>query len=313
MDAEFLPAGIDRATLKPLARRSDRAGLTRLAGHSATLAGTGALVLLAAGQPVLLVPAMALHGAVLMFLFAPLHETIHRTAFRSRTLNDAVAFVCGLFLLLPPDYFRAFHFAHHRWTQDPARDPELAGGGRPATRAAFLLYLTGLPYWAWQARVLCRHASGRVDAPFITPAQRLRIVREARLVLGLYGAGAAASVLFASPLLLVLWIGPALLGQPWLRAFLAAEHMLCPLTPEMERNTRTTLTAAPLRYYGWNMNYHAEHHLAPALPFHALPAAHEALRPNLQMTSPGYASVLREVWAAAAQRRGTSLARQEPR
>ena len=75
MDAEFLPAGIDRATLKPLARRSDRAGLTRLAGHSATLAGTGALVLLAAGQPVLLVPAMALHGAVLMFLFAPLHET----------------------------------------------------------------------------------------------------------------------------------------------------------------------------------------------------------------------------------------------
>ena len=70
MDAEFLPAGIDRAALKPLAQRSDRAGLTRLAGHSATLAGTGALVLLAAGQPVLLVPAMALHGAALMFLFA---------------------------------------------------------------------------------------------------------------------------------------------------------------------------------------------------------------------------------------------------
>jgi fatty acid desaturase len=313
MDAEFLPAGIDRAALKPLAQRSDRAGFMRLAGHAATLAATGAVVLLASGQPLLLVPAMALHGAALMFLFAPLHETIHRTAFKSRRLNDGVAFVCGLFLLLPPDYFRAFHFAHHRWTQDPARDPELAGGGRPATRATFILYLSGVPYWSWQARILVRHAWGRVDAPFVTPAQRPRIVREARLVLAIYAAGAAASVAFASPLLLLLWVGPALLGQPWLRAFLAAEHMLCPAVPEMQRNTRTTLTNRFVRYYGWNMSYHAEHHLAPALPFHALPAAHEALRPNLQVTSPGYASVLREVWAAAAHRRGPSLARQEPR
>jgi fatty acid desaturase len=297
MDAEFLPAEIDRAALKPLARRSDRAGLMRLAGHAGTLAGTGALVLLAAGQPLLLVPAMALHGAALMFLFAPLHETIHRTAFQSRSLNDGVAFVCGLFLLLPPDYFRAFHFAHHRWTQDPARDPELAGGGRPATRAAFLLYLSGLPYWSWQARILLRHASGRVDAPFITPGQRPRIVREARLVLGIYGAGAAASMLFASPLLLLLWVGPALLGQPWLRAFLAAEHMLCPTAPEMQRNTRTTLTNPLLRYYGWNMNYHAEHHLAPALPFHALPAAHATLRASLAMIAPGYRLVLRQIWS----------------
>jgi len=313
MDAEFLPAGIDRAALKPLAQRSDRAGLMRLGGHAATLAGTGALVLLTAGQPLLLLPAMALHGAALMFLFAPLHETIHRTAFKSRALNDGVAFVCGLFLLLPPDYFRAFHFAHHRWTQDPARDPELAGGGRPGSRAAFLLYLTGLPYWSWQARILLTHASGRVDAPFITPAQRPRIAREARLVLGIYGACAAASVLFASPLFLLLWVGPALLGQPWLRVFLAAEHMLCPLTPEMERNTRTTLTAAPLRYYGWNMNYHAEHHLAPALPFHALPAAHDALRRNLQVTSPGYASVFHEIWAAVAHGPDRSVAQPEPR
>src|SRR5688500_784652 len=55
MDAEFLPAGIDRAALKPLARRSDGPGLIRLAGHAGTLAATGALVLLAAGRPLLLV------------------------------------------------------------------------------------------------------------------------------------------------------------------------------------------------------------------------------------------------------------------
>ncbi|GIT53115.1 MAG: hypothetical protein Ct9H300mP16_02750 [Pseudomonadota bacterium] len=35
-------------------------------------------------------------------LFAPLHETIHRTAFRSRYLNTGVAALGGFLLLLPP-------------------------------------------------------------------------------------------------------------------------------------------------------------------------------------------------------------------
>lgn len=300
MDAEFLPAEIDRARLRPLAERSDRAGLLRLAGHGGTLAGTGALVLLTAGEPLLLVPAMALHGAVLVFLFAPLHECIHRTAFRSRRLNDWVAFACGLPLLLPRDYFRAFHFAHHRHTQDRERDPELAGGGRPSTRPAFLLHLSGLPYWAWQARTLARHALGRVDAPYIDVGARRRVIAEARLAIGLYLGLAALSAGVASPLLLLLWVGPALLGQPWLRAFLAAEHMLCPLVPEMTRNTRTTLAASLTRYYSWNMSFHAEHHLAPALPFHALPAAHAALGRALAVVAPGYPSVMRQIWSATA-------------
>ena len=302
MEAEFVPPEIDRRPLTALAGRSDRAGLMRLAGHGGTLAATGALVLATAGQPVLLLPAMALHGAALMFLFAPLHECIHRTAFRSRRLNDAVALVCGLVLLLPPDYFRAFHFAHHRHTQDPARDPELAGAGRPSTRAAFLLHLTGLPYWAWQSRVLLRHAFGRGEHDFLNPAARTRVVREARLALSLYGAILLASLGFGSPLILLLWVGPAVLGQPWLRAFLTAEHMLCPAVPEMARNTRTTLASRLTRYYSWNMSFHAEHHLAPALPFHALPDAHRILRPAIAIVDRGYGDVLRQVWVALAPR-----------
>ncbi|HXV24314.1 MAG TPA: fatty acid desaturase [Alphaproteobacteria bacterium] len=298
MDAEFVPPGLDRRPLAALTARSDRAGLVRLIGHVGTLAGTGALVLLAWGQPLLLLPAMAVHGAVLVFLFAPLHECIHRTAFRSRWPNDGVALVCGLVLLLPPHYFRAFHFAHHRHTQDPSRDPELAQGGRPTTRGAFLWHLSGLPYWAFQARLVLRHAWGWVDAPFLTAAMAPRVIREARLVLTIYAGLAGASFAFGSWLLLLLWVGPALLGQPWLRAFLAAEHMLCPLVPEMARNTRTTRASRLTRYYGWNMSFHAEHHIAPALPFHALPKAHVLLHPALAIIDRSYASVLRQIWTA---------------
>jgi fatty acid desaturase len=306
MDADFVSEGVDRRALSELRERSNCAGLLWLFGHLGTLAGTGALVVMASSS-VLVLPAMAVHGVVLVFLFAPLHETIHRTAFRTRWLNDAVAFLCGLPLLLAPEYFRAFHFAHHRYTQDPTRDPELAGGGRPATRGAFLMHLTGLPYWIFQARILARHALGGVTEPFLSAAAGRRVVREARIVVAIYGAAVVASVASGSPLLLLLWVGPALLGQPWLRAFLAAEHMLCPLLPEMALNTRTTLTSRLIRYYAWNMSFHAEHHLAPALPFHALPAAHRELKPGLAVVSPGYGRVMRQIWSESARHREQPL------
>src|SRR5262249_2699847 len=96
---------LDRARLRPLEGRSDRLGRIPLAGHFGSLAGTGTLLWLALGTW-WAVPATLLHGAVLIFLFTPLHECIHRTAFRSRLLNDTVAWVAGALIVLPPEYFR---------------------------------------------------------------------------------------------------------------------------------------------------------------------------------------------------------------
>ncbi|MFQ3585995.1 MAG: hypothetical protein SNJ85_13950 [Cyanobacteriota bacterium] len=36
------------------------------------------------------------------------------------------------------------------------------------------------------------------------------------------------------------------------------------------------------------MPYHAEHHLYPSIPFHALAKAHEHLQPYLAHLEPGY-------------------------
>ena len=63
---------IDRAALRRLEARSDARGLLRLAGHGAALGASFWLLGLALGGW-WIVPATALHGAVLIFLFAPLH------------------------------------------------------------------------------------------------------------------------------------------------------------------------------------------------------------------------------------------------
>jgi fatty acid desaturase len=279
------------ADLRALQERSDAKGLAHLAGHLILLLATGALIALAQGW--WLLPAVLFHGIGLIFLFAPLHETVHRTAFKSRWLNDGIAFAIGLLLILPREYFRAFHFAHHRHTQDPARDPEL-GSPRPATRGQWLLYVSGLPYWRWQIQGLITRAFGRVGEDFYgNDAQRRKVVFESRLVIANYVVVLLASLFFGSDLAWRYWLLPALLGQPFLRLYLLAEHWGCPLSPAnspitMLLRSRTTYTNRAMRFLAWNMPFHAEHHAFPALPFHALPRANVLIKDQLGMTSPGY-------------------------
>ena len=93
---------------------------------------------------------------------------------------------------------------------------------------------------------------------------------------------------------------PALLGQPFLRAYLMAEHGRCPQVADMLANSRTTFTTAAMRRLAWNMPYHAEHHAYPAVPFHALPRFHELAKAHLKTTERGYARFHRRFAAALA-------------
>jgi hypothetical protein len=118
-------------TLRALTRRSDAQGALRLAIHLALLAGAGALVWRAQGWAI--VPAMVLLGIVQVTLFAPLHETMHLTAFASRRVNAVVGWLVSCPSLLNWHFYAALHWDHHRFTQDPARDPELTPPRRPPT------------------------------------------------------------------------------------------------------------------------------------------------------------------------------------
>ena len=276
-----------------LVERSDRKGLARLAMHVLAIVGAGA-VYADAFDSAWMLPAAWLYGTVLVFLFAPLHETVHYTAFRSRWLNRAVSVVCGWILVLPPRYFRAFHLEHHRYTQDPERDPELAFAP-PRTGSEYLWRVSGFQYWTSRVRTMLAHAAGRVAEPFLAPEERAGVVREARLYLASYALAAAVSIATGSAALLWLWVVPVVLGQPMLRLYLLAEHTGCPMVPDMLANSRTVHTNAVVRFLSWNMPYHAEHHAYAAIPFHALPRAHAALAPHVRTQSPGYASVHREL------------------
>lgn len=279
--------------LRTLTERSNTRGLGHLATHLGVIAAAGALYAAAFATAWMPLAAWA-YGTCLVFLFAPLHETVHDTAFRSRCLNRAVSIACGWILVLPPRYFRAFHFEHHRHTQDPERDPELADPPPDGWRE-YSWRVTGLPYWINQFRVMALHAAGHVAEPWIASSQRRRIVFEARLFLASYAVVGAVSAGTDSSLAVWCWIVPALLGQPMLRLYLMAEHTGCPTSRDMLENSRTVHTNAMVRFLTWNMPFHAEHHAYAAVPFHALPRIHAALAPRILNQSPGYGQVHREL------------------
>jgi fatty acid desaturase len=293
MDLDVVAArGLDRATLRRLSQQSNARGALQLSAHLTLLGASGMLVWAARGH-FWMAPAVVLHGIVLNFLFCPLHETTHWTAFASRRCNAAVGWVCGFLLLLPPQFFRQFHFAHHRFTQDPKLDPELAQPPAETLRS-YLWRATGLPNWYKRLTVTLRHAlTGRVPEPFVPVHMRAAIVREARIFWVGYLAILGVSLALHRPDALTYWIVPVLAGQPFLRLFLMAEHTGCALGDNMFANTRTTYTNGALRLLAWQMPFHVEHHCFPSVPFHSLAAINTLVHPRIEVSAPGYVAAHR--------------------
>ncbi len=277
-------AGLSRRQKQALTRRSNFKGFGQLAAHWGAILVIGGLI---AAKPIFWPILMPLQGVLIVFLFTTLHESIHRTAFESQWLNDAVARVCGFLILLPPDWFRYFHFAHHRHTQDPQNDPELIQP-KPETPLQYAIHISGLPVWYSHLKTLVRNASGLKPGAFVPSSAQARIRREARMMLCLYGLVLLMAIWFQYPDLLYVWVLPAIIGQPFLRFYLLAEHGRCALVSNMFANSRTTYTNAIVRRLAWNMPFHAEHHAFPAVPFHQLPQLHALSKQHLQETEQGY-------------------------
>ena len=238
----------------------------------------------------LLIPAL---GVLYVSLFMLQHECTHKTPFRSLALNETVGWISGIILLQPFLWFRYFHLAHHRHTNDPKRDPELSGGGKPRTIAEYVYHISTIDYCRAKLMVLWQNAIGTIDADYLPERVKPRLRREARIYITIYVAAALFTVL-VSPVLIRAWLLPIVIGFPFLRLYLLAEHGHCPPVADMFENTRTTFTNGIVRFLAWNMPYHAEHHACPNVPFHRLPALHKLCAEHLKSTSDGYSEFQRD-------------------
>jgi len=202
-----------------LAELNDSTGLRQLAGHWSAIGLFAVLIMWA-------VPfwqvVMVMQGILVAFLFTILHETCHKTPFKSGWINDVVGHVCGFVLFLPATWFRYFHLAHHRYTQIPDKDPELTEA-KPETWVEYVRYISGIPVWISHTKTLIRNAAGHQDDAFVPKKRRDNITTEARRYLIGYAALLGLSLWMNTSVLVYIWLLPMLFGQPFLRIYLLAE------------------------------------------------------------------------------------------
>jgi len=291
---EYRPL-LDRDTLRNLQQRSDIPSLVHLVLHLASFATSAAFVVLFSSLPALAFPACVMLGAIWATLFAPFHECTHQTAFRSSCLNAIGAWLTGFLYGMAPAVYRDFHFTHHRFTHDPARDPEILGAPSvavwPTAPIAWIWMIAGL-WFVWlkvgsMVRISCSSAENVALAPAWAERDHwARIVWQTRAV------ALAWAVLLVLAIFRVRgagWLLLALLLSHFFQAvWLTSEHTGLPHEGTILARTRTTLTSPFISWFLWNMNYHAEHHAWPAIPWHALPSAHRLVAKHVQHQSPGY-------------------------
>lgn len=288
--------------LVPLMRADDRTNIRYIARD---YAGLAAALLLGAG-----IHGSWAGGALPTLAFVPLaglvvglvatfqhrlsglaHEASHYVLFRNRVANELASDLLLLFpLVAMTQKYRAAHLGHHRYVNDPERDPDLIRLNRPEPHH---FPLSKPAFWRryvlralWPPSIL-RYLVGRARAanlgggPQDVPLRNVYRSRVARTMRGAYWLSLLTTVHLTGSwsLFWLFWVVPLLTIYPLLMQLREiAHHSNAPDAGDLT-NSRVFRVHPLLHFcvFGYGQDYHLTHHLFAMLPHYRLPEAHAIL------------------------------------
>ena len=297
---------LDKETLKGLTRRSDWKGLAQAVSHLllAGASGFGVLYVYRHLAWPWLIPAFFVHGTLMQFMggAGAFHELCHGTPFKTRWLNEVFLRIYSFLTWSNFVAFRTSHMRHHQYTVFKGLDLEVVLPARIRLRD-FLWQLAFNPVGLYgQLRSHVRLSLGILEGEwekriFSEEGARLRpgLFNWARFLLLGHVAFAALFAVLGLWILIPIFLTPFYAG--WL-AFLCAvpQHFgLEPDVPDWRRSCRTVRQDIVTRFLYWQMNYHAEHHMYAAVPFHALRRLHRLIAHDFPKPNRGLLSAWKEI------------------
>jgi fatty acid desaturase len=305
---------VDKSLMGELMQRSDARAFAQVLPQLGLFALTGSLAytifrrLDAHSWPWLLPALLAvlfLHGTNGSFFGGvACHELCHKTPFRSQFWNSFFLRVYAFLSWFDPVSYRASHIRHHQATTHADHDGEVVLPVKLdwASMRFFAAALAFDPLAAWkQLRFWVAAAVGDLSRdgffraewlqrviPESDASSRRAIVAWARIILCGQLALAAIFVLTGHWFLIVI-VNFGCFYSNWLCTLTGApQHIgLSPDTPDFRLCCRTyTCSWLPAFFY-WNMQYHVEHHMFPAVPFYNLPRLRAAIAHDLPPATHG--------------------------
>lgn len=246
---------------------------------AATLAGYVATLWLAITGVLPLWAGVALLGALTYLSYTPLHEAahgnIHGDSAGLKWLNELCGYISAQMIMVPYGTHRVEHFTHHRYTNQPGKDPDHVVSGMGGGAWSFL---KAVVHFLWNQWTFLFHGY------WATAPLRERLVYVAEVVTAL---GWRAALLVALPwqqgvlLVLVAWLAGALFTAYW---FAYRPHHPYDETARY-RNTSSLLMPVWMKPFEWfwlGQNLHSIHHAFPRVPFYRYHALFREIEPVLR-------------------------------
>ena len=301
---EFYRAEIDRKVLKQLSQRSDWQAGKHIALFFSLLFLFGYLSFVSWGS----------WWFILFYFFYSVvyssanpiwHECGHRTAFKTRLLNE-IFYQIGSFMTdFEPTRWRWSHTVHHSHTSssfDP-HDYEVMHFHNKPTLLSFLVGF--IPFMqirnihkSLQKETLL-HALGYTTPVMkdCIPESEIKKCRFiARIHVSIWLLTILISIVSQSFLPILFILTPKYFGSTLPALFGVTQHMCLPSDIKDHRQTTRTVILNPIfSFLYWHMEYHIEHHMFPMVPAYNLSKLHKVIKNQLPPPKNGLIDAYKEI------------------
>tara|TARA_A100001015_G_scaffold140981_1_gene156481 strand:- start:96 stop:1073 length:978 start_codon:yes stop_codon:yes gene_type:complete len=219
------------------------------------------------------------------------HECGHRTAFKSRKLNDFFYHIGSFMNSFEAVRFKWSHSIHHNYTGsiDP-HDFEVDGSifWKPKKLLNFfIIFIPGIGLLNLNKSIqkeILQHALGiktKVMKECIPDHKKQSCIFISRIYVLLWISIIIFSMIINSVLPIFLFLIPKFFATLNIIWGLTQHIGLQDKVKDHRLSTRSIRLNPILSFIYWNMEYHIEHHMFPSVPSYNLPKLHEAIKHQL--------------------------------
>ena len=282
-------AKIDRKKLKDLSKRKNLPGLIHFFFYFLFLFIFGYLAYITWGTwwSALF---FFIYGTIYAFSVANWHETLHRTAFKTRWLNEVFYHISSFMCDFEGFRWRWSHTFHHTYTMQTKSEYDYEiQVSRPTELLWFFLNYIPFTDLLYPHRLIkyevLKHAFGKL-APVVNISvpknQKKKIIWNSRLYVLIWINIFVFSFYIGSILPILYIILPTYYGKPIWFAVNVTQHLGAAIDTKDHRLSSYSLKINPiLSFLYWKMEYHLEHHMFPMVPSYNLKKLQNELKDQL--------------------------------
>ena len=297
---------IDKSVYKELCKRSDWQGIKHISIWIFFLVLSGYIAFLTWGTW-WAIPAFLVYGNIYMACNPVWHECGHKTAFKSRWLNEVFYQIGSFMYNFEPIRWRWSHFHHHSYTlhTQEVYDHEIQVTKPTDLLFVFLLHLPGgnlllihKGFLSFHFETI-KHALGittEVMRDCIPENERgkCRLISRIHVLIWIFIA--CISFYYQSWLPALYFLLPFCYGTTLRNMFDFIQHAGLANNVKDHRLCVRTATLNPIfSFLYWHMEYHIEHHMFPMVPSYNLKKLHDVVKDQMPKVRKGLLGSYKEI------------------